>query len=55
MVPTPRRALIELDERRRRMLTKASGRVRDLSEHPRSTLGQYDRGQFDSIVSVLQL
>jgi SAM-dependent methyltransferase len=55
MLPTPQRALIELDERRRRMLAEAPGRSLDLSDERRSALAQHPDGQYDSIVSVLQL
>lgn len=55
MLPTPRKALIELDERRRRMLAKASGRVLDLSDRSRRSLDALRGQQYDSIVSVLQL
>ena len=57
VLPTPRRAMIELDERRRRMLSRATGRVLDVAELPPRGLDRLADSQqrFDTVVSVLQI
>ena len=57
VVPTPRRALIELDERRSRLLSRATGRVLDVAEHRPARLTELvDAGErYDTVVSVLQI
>ncbi|HEV3226032.1 MAG TPA: hypothetical protein VGZ52_04335 [Acidimicrobiales bacterium] len=54
VLPTPRRALIELDARRRRLLADAGGRVLDVGERGVRALDTLAAGgeQFDTIVSV---
>src|SRR5436305_380909 len=57
MLPTPRRALIELADRRERMLAAADGRVLDVAEVVPSRLAQLEAAGevFATVVSVLQI
>ena len=57
VLPTPRRSLAELDERRLRMLARAEGRVLDVAEHPRRHLDELVAGgeRYDVVLSVLQI
>ena len=57
VLPTPRRSLIELDERRLRMLARAEGRVLDVADHPRRHLDELAAAgeRFDIVISVLQI
>ena len=57
VLPTPRRALIDLDERRSRMLSRATERVLDVAGQPSGRLGELARAgeRFDTVVSVLQI
>jgi SAM-dependent methyltransferase len=56
-LPTPRRALGELDDRRQRMFARAEGRVLDLSDYSSFSLpalvAAHER--YDTIVSVMQI
>src|SRR4051794_31640974 len=56
-LPTPRRALGELDERRRRLFARASGRVLDLGDYSSFSLPELVGAgeRFDTIVSVMQI
>lgn len=56
-IPTPRRALVELDERRRRMSSRADGRVLDVSDYSLFSLEELaaDGDRFDTVLSVLQI
>jgi len=57
VLPTPRRALIDLDERRRRLMHRAEGRVLDVSDHSADSLAALaETGErFDTVVSALQI
>lgn len=57
VLPTPRRAVIELDQRRTRMLAQATGHVLDVGEQRRHALDELAAAgeRFDTVVSVLQL
>lgn len=54
---TPRRAMLELDERRARLRADADGRVLDVAEQgPWQLADRAERGeQYDVVLSVLQL
>jgi hypothetical protein len=54
---TPRRALVELDERRKRMRSRVDGRVLDVAEHTRSGLRDLVAAgdRFDTVLSVGQI
>lgn len=57
VLPTPRRALIELDERRARLHSHAVGRVLDVAEHgPWRLADLAAKGErYDTVLSVLQI
>ncbi len=57
VLPTARGALLELDERRRRLFANATGRVLDLNDYSSYSLPALaDRGErYDTIVSILQI
>lgn len=56
-LPTPRRALVELDERRRRMFARAEGRTLDLGDYSSFSLPALAAAgeKYDTIVSILQI
>jgi len=56
-LPTPRRALVELDERQRRMFARVEGRTLDLSDYSSFSLpALVEAGEtYDTIISVLQI
>ena len=55
--PTPRRALVELDQRARRMFARAEGRVLDLGDYSSFSLPELAEAsaRYDTIVSVMQI
>ena len=57
VLPTPRKSLIELDERRARMLARAMGHVLEVADVGPGRLAQLAAAgeRFDIIVSVLQI
>jgi hypothetical protein len=57
VLPTPRRALIELDERRARLQSRATGRVLDVAEHGPWRLAELAAGEerYDVVLSMLQI
>ena len=57
VLPTPRRSLVELDERRVRMRARAEGRLLDVADHPRRQLDELVAAgeRYDIVLSVLQI
>lgn len=56
VLPTPRRSLVELDERRVRMLSGAKGRVLDVVAQRGRLHDLAEAGErFDTVVSILQI
>jgi len=57
VLPTTRRSLVELDERRVHMLADAQGRVLDVADHPRRRIDELVAAgeRYDVVLSVVQI